>query len=228
MTGDTGPDTLRIGNCKMETEKNLYRQSSETILVTLDRRDKSARMISNFLSPPLIALASIIITAQASESESALLWIFVYVALLVLPPTLYILWLVHRGEVSDFHLNIREERTQPLLLILANTALVSLAMYLAGSPRLMLIAAAAAIIQLIIVLVITLRWKISGHCTAGAGLSVLAVALYGEILLPLLLIVPVIAWSRIRLGRHTFAQTIAGSALGVVTVVLILYTTNTI
>ena len=228
MIVDTGPDTTPIGNCAMETEKNIYRQGSESILIPLDRRDKSARMISNICSPPLIALASIILTAQASESESALLWIFVYVAMLILPPTLYILWLVHRGEVSDFHLNIREERTQPLLIILANTALVSLAMYLAGSPRLMLIATAAAITQLLIVLVITLRWKISGHCTAASGLSVLAVALYGESLLALLLIVPVIAWARIRLGSHTLTQTIAGSFLGAVTVVLILYTTDLI
>ncbi len=211
----------------MATDKNWYQQSSEPILIPLDRRDKSARIISNLLSPPLIALASLILTAQAEENDSALLWIISYIVLLLVPPTLYILWLVHRGEVSDFHLNAREERTQPLLVILANTALVSFVMFIGGAPRLMLIATAAALIQLIFVLIITLRWKISGHCTAAAGLSVLALALYGESLLPLTFIVPVTAWSRIRLGRHTIAQTVAGSFLGASTVILVLYTTKT-
>jgi membrane-associated phospholipid phosphatase len=40
--------------------------------------------------------------------------------------------------------------------------------------------------------------------------------------------VPVIAWSRIRLGRHTISQTLAGSFLGAATVIIILYLTNVI
>lgn len=212
----------------MQTDKKLYQHTAESVLIPLDRRDKSARIVSNLFSPPLIALASIIITAQATENNSALSWIFIFIGLLIVPPTLYVLWLIHRGTVSDFHLSNREERTLPLLVILANTALVSLAMYVSGAPRLMLIATAAALIQLMFVLIITLRWKISGHCTAAASLSVLALALYGESLLPLTLIVPAIAWSRIRLGRHTLTQTLAGSFLGATTVVAILYTTNAI
>lgn len=212
----------------MATNKNFYQQSSDPFLLPLDRRYKSARILSNLLSPPLIALASLVIAAEAEESESALLWILMYIALLLIPPILFIVWLVHRGVVSGFHLNTREERTQPLLVILAYASLVSLLMYIGGAPRLMLIATAAALVQLIFVLIITLRWKISGHCTAAAGLSVLALALYGESLLPLTLIVPVTAWSRIRLGRHTLAQTLAGSFLGASTVILVLYTTNTL
>lgn len=194
----------------------------------LGRRYKSARILSNLLSPPLIALASLVIAAQADEGESALLWIISCIALLLIPPTLYILWLVHRGIISGFHLNTREERTRPLLVILAYTTLISFVMFIGGAPRLMLIATAAALLQLILVLIITLRWKISGHCSAAAGLSVLALALYGEILLPLALIVPVTAWSRIHLGRHTLAQTLAGILLGASTVILVLYTTNTL
>ena len=85
-----------------------------------------------------------------------------------------------------------------------------------------------ALIQILLVFLITLKWKISGHCTSAAGLSFLAIALYGEAVIPLTLIIPVIAWSRIRLGRHTLYQTIAGSFLGAVTVIGILYLTNSL
>jgi len=85
-----------------------------------------------------------------------------------------------------------------------------------------------ALIQILLVFLITLRWKISGHCTSAAGLSFLAIALYGEPMIPLTLIIPVVAWSRIRLGRHTLYQTIAGTFLGAATVMGILYITGSL
>jgi membrane-associated phospholipid phosphatase len=228
VTGVIGHSIIRIENFKMETEKKLYRGPSEPIIIPLDWRDKSARIISNLFSPPLIALSCIIVTAIATRSESAFFWISVFIALLIIPPTVYVLTLVHRGKVSDFHMDIREERTQPLFVILAYVALVFLVMYIWGAPRLMLIVTAAALVQILMVFIITLRWKISGHCTSAAGLALLAIALYGENVIPLALIVPAIAWSRIRLGRHTFYQTLAGSFLGAATVTIILYLTNSL
>jgi membrane-associated phospholipid phosphatase len=212
----------------METEKKLYRQQSEPIIIPLDWRDKSARVVSNVFSPPLIALSCIIITAFAAHSESKLFWISTFIALLIIPPTLYVLTLVHKGKVSDFHMSKREERAQPLLVILAYVALVFFMMYLGRAPRLMLIITTVALVQILLVFVITLKWKISGHCTSAAGLAFLTIALYGESVIPLTLIVPLIAWSRIRLGRHTFYQTLAGSFLGASTVIAILYVTNSL
>jgi membrane-associated phospholipid phosphatase len=210
----------------MRTEKKLYRQTPEPIVIPLDWRDKSARVISNLFSPPLVALACIVVTALATKSESSLFWILIFIALLIIPPTLFVLTLVHRGKVSDFHLNIREERARPLFAIFAYAAFIFFVMYFGGAPRLMLIVTAVALLQILLVFVITLKWKISGHCTSAAGLAFLAVALYGENVLPLTLIVPLIAWSRIRLGRHTISQTLAGSVLGAATVIIILYLTN--
>jgi membrane-associated phospholipid phosphatase len=210
----------------MGTEKKIYQQASEPIVLPLDWRDKSARVISNLFSPPLVALACILVTALATKSESSLFWILVFITLLIIPPTVFILSLVHKGKISDFHMNIREERALPLFAIFAYAALIFLVMYLGGAPRLMLIVTAAALLQILLVFIITLKWKISGHCTSAAGLAFLTIALYGENVIPLTLIVPVIAWSRIRLGRHTISQTLAGSFLGAATVIIILYLTN--
>jgi membrane-associated phospholipid phosphatase len=167
-----------------------------------------------------------LVTALATKSESSLFWILVFIASLIIPPTVFVLTLVHKGKISDFHMNIREERARPLFAIFAYAALIFLFMYLGGAPRLMLIVTAAALLQILLVFLITLKWKISGHCTSAAGLAFLTIALYGENVIPLTLIVPVIAWSRIRLGRHTISQTLAGSFLGAATVIIILYLTN--
>jgi len=210
----------------MEINKSYYTRFSEYAIISPEWKDRWALLISGMFSPLTIAIAAVAIAGYAINDESVLLWITLYIALTILPPALYIMYLVRKGTVTDFHLNLRKERTKPFLLMTINTALVLLVMLLAGAPKLILVVIAAAVIQLSFMLLITLRWKISGHCTAATGLVVLALALFGEILLPLTLIIPLIAWSRIRLKRHTIAQTAAGIFLGAITVTTLLYATN--
>lgn len=212
----------------MATNKSYYSRIAGSIFISENRRDNTARIISTIFSPPLLALATIIIAAWAIEDEPVLYWTAIAIVLFIVVPTLYVLSLVRRGHLTDFHMKIREQRTWPLIIILLISSLVFSALYFGGAPRLFLVISAVAIIQLMLILLITLRWKISGHCTAASGLGVLVVALFGQILLPVLLIVPVIAWSRIRLDRHTFAQSIGGISLGAVTATSILYFTNII
>ncbi|MGB2690885.1 MAG: hypothetical protein WBB48_06075 [Thermodesulfobacteriota bacterium] len=210
----------------MQVNKSYYTRFSEYTFISPEWKDRWALIVSGLLSPLSIAIAAVAVAGYAIHDESALSWIALYVALSILPPTLYIMYLVRKGIVTDFHLNIREERTKPFLIMTANTAVVFLVMLLLGAPKLILIVIATAVLQLFFMLLITLRWKISGHCTAVTGLIVLALALFGEDLLPLTLLVPLVAWSRIRLRRHTLAQTVAGSFMGAVIVSTLLYFTN--
>jgi membrane-associated phospholipid phosphatase len=210
----------------MEINKSYYTRFSEYVIVSPEWKDRWARIVSGVLSPLSIAIAAVAVAGYAINDESALSWIALYIALSILPPTLYIMYLVRKGIVTDFHLNVRKERTKPFLIMTANTAVVFLVMLLLGAPKLILIVIATAVLQLFFMLLITLRWKISGHCTAVAGLVVLALALFGENLLPSTLLIPLVAWSRIRLKRHTPAQTVAGSFMGAVIVSTLLYFTN--
>ena len=210
----------------MEINKSYYSRLTETVIISPEWKDRWARLISAAFSPFTIAIAAVAIAGYAINTESVLMWIALYIALTIIPPALYIMYLVRRKIVTDFHLNIRRERTQPFLVMTINTALVLLIMFLAGAPELILIVLAAGALQLFCMLLITLRWKISGHCTAATGLVVLTLALFGDNLLPLTLIIPLIGWSRIRLSRHTFTQTVAGIFLGAVTITALLYVTN--
>ena len=210
----------------MEINKSYYTRFSEYVFISPEWKNRWARIISGVLSPLSIAIAAVAVAGLALNDESALTWIALYIALSILPPTLYIMYLVRNGIVTDFHLNVRRERTKPFILMTANSAFVLLIMSLLGAPKLILIVLATAVLQLLFMLLITLRWKISGHCTAVTGLIVLALALFGENALPFVTLVPLVAWSRIRLKRHTFAQTVAGIALGVITVSSLLYFTD--
>lgn len=62
---------------------------------------------------------------------------------------------------------------------------------------------------------ITFFWKISGHMTYGTLFLMTIIYLFPGIpeLYLIFLAIPPLAWSRVELGKHTYKQTIAGTAL---------------
>jgi membrane-associated phospholipid phosphatase len=132
----------------------------------------------------------------------------------ILTPFLYLLWLLHRGLVADLDVQRREQRTRPLIFTLACGGLAWIVLAAGRAPWLMSVLAGQLWLQTLLIFVITLYWKISVHCTTAAAVATLVWSLFGTPL-PLLVGVPLIAWSRVRQRRHTLAQTIAGSLLGI-------------
>jgi len=172
-----------------------------------------AYVISQVGSPPVLGAAAMALTAATLSNAHAWAWAGVYVFLAILTPLLHLLWLLHRGRVSDLDVQLREERMRPLLFTIACAMLAWLALALGGAPLEMVVVTGGLALQTLIIFGITLRWKISVHSAAAAGAATLAWALAGT-KLPMLIGVPIIAWSRVRLRRHTVPQTIAGAALG--------------
>ncbi len=185
--------------------------------------EQLARWISSVGSPPVLASVGIILSVATVGTFSAWLWAGFYILLAVSLPAAYVLWLVRKGEVTDFDLRRREQRLRPFLATLASTLATWLVLYWGDAPQLLVILAAAGWLQIALMLGITLHWKISAHCAAAAGLIVFAWSLLGSAAAPAALSLPLIAWSRIRLQRHDLPQTIAGALLGSSVLGFVLY-----
>jgi membrane-associated phospholipid phosphatase len=171
-----------------------------------------AYVLTNVGSPPVLAPAAMALTASVFAEPRAWMWAGLYVLLTVVTPMLYLIWLKHRGLITDLDVQRREQRTKPMLFTLACGGLAWLALALGAAPALMTLLAGVLWLQMVAIFCITLRWKISVHCATAACVATVACVLLGT---PLpLLGVPIIAWSRVRLHRHTLAQTVAGSSLG--------------
>jgi len=171
-----------------------------------------AYVVSNLGSPPVLTVAVVLLMASTLAGGGAWAWASVYLVLAILTPLFYLVWLVRRGVVTDLDVQRREQRTRPMIVTLLCSALAWLTLRVGMAPALMVVVAGIVWLQMITIFFITLFWKISVHCASAAGVAVLAWLLIGT---PLpLLIVPFIAWSRVRLRRHTLTQTIAGSLLG--------------
>lgn len=197
--------------------------SSLTPLLLADARPRRARLawwVTQVGSPPVLGLAGAIVLGQAINTPAGWQQLGVYVALTWLLPLAYIVWLLRRGEVSDFNMQTRAERLKPMRMNLATAVLGWLILTLMAAPPLLLALAAANLAQSLLYLFITIRWKISIHAAIAAALATLTWHIWGAAALPVTAAVPLIAWSRVYLRRHTAAQTVAGAAVGSCVLVL--------
>jgi hypothetical protein len=173
-----------------------------------------ARWVSDLLCPPVIAAVSIVVAAAYLATPVAWKWAALFLALAVATPTLYVIWLLYRGEVTDFHLRVREQRIKPMIVIVTTTLSAWLMLIARHAPYLLVGVATAGMAITLILLLVTLRRKISAHTTAMSSLAMLCCILIGPAAAPMMLSVPLVAWARVCLRRHTLAQTLAGAALG--------------
>lgn len=178
---------------------------------TWDRR--VASLVSNVGSPPVVMSATIMLMVFKIAGSVAWIWGAIYVVLGVLIPFLYVVWSVVRGQITDIHIRLREQRRRPLLVVVICAGVGWLVLALGAAPRAMTAVAASIWLQTVVVFFVTLRWKISVHTAAAASGGTLIWMLLGTAL-PFLLIVPLVAWSRVRLRHHTLLQTLAGALLG--------------
>ena len=189
---------------------------------TLTVVDYFANAVSIVFTPPIMAVATLLLCAAVVGGDSAWRAVAGYLILAIGAPLAYLVWLVGRGEVSDLDVQRREERTRALLFSLAAMGAGGIMLWDVKAAPLLLAAGGIVWLQTALITGITLQWKISVHTTAMAAFWALLWVVFGEVALTALWLVPLVAWSRIHLNRHTPAQTVAGSLLGFFIAIIVL------
>jgi membrane-associated phospholipid phosphatase len=190
----------------------------------MGKQERLAEWVSNIAAPPVLAVLSAVLLAQQSVAQSAWRWALAFGAAAVVLPAGYVAVEVWRGGITDLHVQQRDQRIRPYLVALACAALVSIFFFWWPAPREFRMLALANGVQLLVFLIITLRWKISLHSAAAGSLTVLGVsAMSTGAGLLFALSVPLISWARVRLDRHTPAQTITGAIVGALAVAFALW-----
>ncbi len=176
-----------------------------------------ARVVSDTLNPAIVGIPFLIVGVVISEVSGAYRFATLYFLIAVPPPLCYVLWLVAKGRVTDLHLSERHQRAGPFIVSLCSALCGLLVLFILDTPTVLFVALFFAFVQTVLLFVITLAWKISIHTAAIAGLITFALMALGSTALPSIPLVPLVAWARIYLGRHTFMQTVAGGVVGYVT-----------
>ncbi len=172
-----------------------------------------AHWISQLGSPPVVTLVAVVLTAAVLQVSA--LWIALHLLLTIGLPVGYIVSLVRQGKVTDLDLQLREQRARPFLVTMGGQTVAWALLSAGGAPYPLPLLAVTALVQTFCIFVITLHWKISVHTSTAAGIAVLLWRVMGSGAgLPLAASLPFIAWSRVKLRRHTPLQVLAGAGLG--------------
>lgn len=178
-----------------------------------------AKIVSDVINPAVVTAIVVVLIAAMNHAWQ---WTLVYVFGAIGLPTAYIYYLLRRGIVSDFHIRNRQERINPMLFTVGTTTLAWLGLRLGGAPDQLTLFAFIGIFQTLLLLLITAYWKISVHTTAIAALSIFLVGIFGWQASAALLMIPLVAWARLRTNSHTLRQTIAGTIAGAVFIIVML------
>ena len=199
----------------------------QTIIETPEentKRIRIARHVSNILAPATISLPFILLVAfyQAQDKLSALIYACITLFFLSVGPLLYILIGVRLGKLSDIDVSRRTQRFRPFIFGIVSAMIGWLILTLTNGPRNLQTVMIITVFSGIIMMVITLWWKISMHASSLGGVATMLTVLYGAVMLPLFVLLVLVSWSRVVLRRHTVPQVIAGSLAGIVLSLIIL------
>lgn len=186
----------------------------DAVRVPRNWSERIAHWISLIGSPPVMGILGVALIIMLSDIPTPWTWGGIYVVAAIGLPLLYLVWLVRKGAVTDIDVQLRKQRSRPFLAMMAGQAMAWFLLNVGGAPSPLPLIASAYLAQTTLILLITLRWKISVHTSTAAGVTVAIWGTLGPIAVPFALTLPLIVWSRVKLRRHTLGQTLAGTALG--------------
>jgi len=192
-------------------------------IMQIETRKQIANLTSNILNPFLVGLIVILLLSFESTSSilDALKWSLILIAVGILPVFLVIVYLVQTGGLDSIFTNAREERTKLYLLTGVCVIVSGVILLQFGAPLILVATFIAALILILVFISINLWWKISVHTAFIAALVTILVILYGPIAAVSAVLLPLIAWARIKLRHHSLAQVTTGALLATLIVVVV-------
>ena len=182
---------------------------------TTSRRTRIAKVTTEATAPTILAVAGLLVVAVHSAGTGAGAAWGGFAALLVTGiPLGYVAKGIKSGKWTDHHIAERSQRAVPLLIASASVAVAAVLLVLVDAPRDLIALVLAQLAGLLVVLVVSRWWKISIHSAVAGGFLGVLVVLFGPWALLGIPALVAVAWSRIVLDAHTWAQVIAGGAMG--------------
>lgn len=181
-----------------------------------------ARTISTLFNPFLVLPPTLylLIDKAANNDIYAFKWaIFSFIFMSIVG--IFVAFGVILGIFSDMDVSKREER--PLLFAFMGivTILYLISLIAFNAPKVLLIVVFALCLGLLLIAIVNNKIKVSLHvATVSSFISFIAIV-YGGIFLFAFLIIPIIAWSRVKIKRHTLLEAVTGGILGIALTVIV-------
>ena len=178
-------------------------------------KHKIAKKISTFTNPPIICIPLFLIISLVLSgfdiNKFISLELVSVVFTSVLPMAIIIRW---ARKTGDSDISNPKDRFIPLIVGVISYFIGFCVSYILNLHMFLTILLLCYSINTAIVMIITLKWKISIHTTGLSGPVAALILLLGPWGAVLGVIYPVLIWSRVVLKKHTLAQAICGGVQG--------------
>ena len=177
----------------------------------------SLAQVISFLFNPVLLLVFVpllLVYKTTGDVVLALAWTG-YTMIFLLAMTFFVIYGVHKNFFTDLDVSKRTQR--PLLFIVSifMTFIYLWGLSFLNGPKILFFVTLGFIVSILLIAVINTRLKVSFHvATVSALLFSMAIIYQGYYYLSLLLI-PTVAWARLRIKRHTLSETIVGACFGI-------------
>lgn len=176
-------------------------------------RKRLARIISAAMNAPLIALLTFIPLILSQMVASPLPLIVITTFFVAVLPLLSTYYLVRRGIIPDIYASDRTTRTEPFLWAMSSYLMGVTVLLYFHAPFVVTALMACYFVNAIVMLLISLYWKISIHAVGVTGPITALVFQLGARMLPFFLLMLPLAWARIELKAHNKKQVAAGAII---------------
>ncbi|HUT67463.1 MAG TPA: phosphatase PAP2 family protein [Dehalococcoidales bacterium] len=188
-------------------------------------RERLAQLTSNILNPFLVSLIVIILLSveATAGSDDALKWSLISIALSVLPVFAVVIYMVRQKKLDGIFVNPRQQRSGIYLLATVLAVIACFVLIYLEAPKLLKVTFIAGLAAIVVFMVINRFWKISLHTAFVAASVTVMTIVYGAAGALTILLLPPVAWARIRLKQHSPAQVAAGALISAAIVVVVFW-----
>ena len=188
-------------------------------------RERIANLTSKTLNPLVVSLVLLLLLSLKSTFSTldAVKWSLISIALSILPVLSVIIYLVRKQKLDSPFIITRRQRTKIYLLAGVCAGIGSIILLYLGAPKELLATFVAGFSAIVVFMFVNLLWKISLHTALITASVAVLITVYGSMVAVIVVLVPLIAWSRVELKHHSPAQAAAGALIAALIVVVVFY-----
>jgi membrane-associated phospholipid phosphatase len=174
-----------------------------------------AKLITNIVNPFLVSAVLLVLLAfkDTAKTGEAIKWASISLALSVIPVFILVVFMVRRKKLEGLFDNPRQQRNVIYIMASVLAALGCALLWWLKAPHLLSVTFTAGLICMVIFMSLNYYWKVSVHTAFTAAAVVMLIMVYGAIAAWTVVLVPTVAWARIKLQQHSLSQVVIGSLL---------------
>ncbi len=183
-------------------------------------------VISQIVNVPFVAGAAItflLFSLRPDVPQRLLGWGVSFLFLTVIPALSLLFYIPRRNE--PWASTERRQRVASFVFMAVSYPIGFIVLKIVQSPPIFEALALTYVIVVLTLIGVNLFFKASGHAAGVAGPVTAMIYLYGLIAAPLIALIPLTMWARVKVKGHSLLQTIVGALIsaGVTILVLLSY-----